>query len=378
MRVGAASPRTRARDGSLKDVVKTIYQNPGDFQDLGMDAENRLTASIPLVLIQSAHKSKALTVPPQKFIAIVDDLQEKMLLVRAWKKLAGNELCEAHGIKPKDLGNAGMFLISVASILDNMQKDKFFNVTGKRNFVGLQMLDIAATMGDPDSTLAMYRWFTRAMAATPNPDEQLRQRLADSSELVKRLAREKNPSAVYEVAKMLEKRGRYAEAKETYIQAGDLGKRNGYAHGGRIINAVEKNVKLAEEIWRIGAQKYDNARCYSYLANLLKEDHPDYERFMTKAAASGIENAAYNLGLFWKTHKKNLEMAKEWFIVAANSTDKSVAYAAFQLKEILKTQNKLDDFGKMVTLKLKQHQELQEVEAQVRRDRRAQKKALEA
>ncbi|KAF8532767.1 hypothetical protein BDD12DRAFT_901889 [Trichophaea hybrida] len=199
------------------------------------------------------------------------------------------------------------------------------------------MLYTAAMMGDPDAVVMQYQFLYSA----PKHERILALDLHDAVHRLRDVAKTGYGPALYQLAKYFEERGKYQEAKTTYIEAGDAGIANGYAHGGRLFNAIEKDGKQAELIWRMGAEKFDNARCYSYLANLLREEHPEYEKFMTKAAASGIPNAAYNLGNFYCNQKNNLEMGMEWFVVAAVADDAGADWAVANLKSILEGQKGL-------------------------------------
>jgi len=345
-RAFTVSYRTAVLNGSRPSPAasRTDRDTVGIHQ-MGLTVAN-ISVILPVNLVQSALATKLLPFRPASFYKVISQYLLHADSTRP-SKTFGEWVCREFSITPKDLGACAKFMlmtteISRAQVAAVLPKEKE-ELRSIRYRLTHHLLSTAAMLSDPYAVVTQYQ----ILCAAPKNDRILALELHDSLHRLKVLASTGCGLALYEVAKYLEERGKYQEAKIAYIEAGDAGIANGYAHGGRIYNAIDKDKKQAEAIWRIGAEKLDNPRCCSYLANVLREKHPEYEKFMTKAAASGIPNAAYNLGNFYCHYKNDLEMGKEWFVVAAVADDAAADWAVSNLKSILRGQKRLGEISSL-------------------------------
>jgi hypothetical protein len=79
---------------------------------------------------------------------------------------------------------------------------------------------------------------------------------------------------------------------QSYLKCGEAGDGNGFSYGGRLLHDKLGEKEEAIRIWRKGAVELDNARCYFDLANALRPENPEFEKFScgveTKSSDGGV------------------------------------------------------------------------------------------
>ena len=323
-------------------------------------AARRVDQLISMERVESARSAGRLPFGPAGFYRFVSAYMMALGRISPSKSF-GQRVCDEYGLSPQDLGNIGVFLTSSPSGAQRGEPDSqptdasYFipdapvDLSGKdlHAMLSMHLLETASVLGAPNSIIFQWWLFGKKGGAGAGRGLDGRRMALNRHTVLGRLRELAHTTghgvALLEVGLVAETEGRYQEAKALFLRAGDVGVSDGYAHAGRLFNAVGGDRARAEELWRFGAESLDNARCYGFLANLLREDHPDYERLMTKAAASGIPNAAYNLGNFLLNKKKDRAMAKEWFMIAAACDDESADFALINLKTVLQQEGRIGD-----------------------------------
>lgn len=82
----------------------------------------------------------------------------------------------------------------------------------------------------------------------------------------------------------------------------------------------------------------DNPHAYYYLAMYTGSSSPTHEARLLKAAASGVIEAAHNLGVYYQSVSPNPILAHEWYTLAATE---GFALSQFNLAIILRDEGKL-------------------------------------
>ena len=355
-------------------------------------AARRVDQLIPMERVESARSAGHLPFGPAGFYRFVSVYMMALGRITPSKSF-GQRVCDEHGLSPQDLGNIGVFLTFSPSVAQRESPDsqptdaRYFipdapmDLSSKdlRAMLSAHLLETASMLGAPSSII--FQWWLFGKKGGGGASRGLDgRRMALNRHMVLGRLRELAHStghgvALLEVGLVAETEGRYKEAKALFLRAGEAGVSDGYAHAGRLFNAVEGDRARAEELWRFGAENLDNARCYGFLANLLREEHPDYERLMTKAAASGIPNAAYNLGNFLLNKKKDAAMAKEWFMIAAACDDESADFALLNLKTLLQQEGRIGDLPDYVEVSSERALRLTQLEFGTREEVAKAKKA---
>lgn len=84
-------------------------------------------------------------------------------------------------------------------------------------------------------------------------------------------------------------------------------------------------------------QSLDNPHAYYYLA-MNSPPSPMHETYLLRAAASGVIEAAHNLGVYYQSTSPNPTLAKEWYTLAATE---GFAPSQVNLATMLRNEGKL-------------------------------------
>lgn len=249
---------------TLKRVRVRKTRGPADY-------ENDLP---PTAILRTAHKSGTLPMGPDKILDFLREFQtQSSVRTPGWDRA----VCLNHNIDPWTLG-------LIASILDKCESP------GQRKF-GRDLLVTAASFGDRAST------FKLVYAA-------IRQgRLHDVTEQLQHvglLAKTGNDLQAMSLLGMALFSQRKEQEALTWLRrasAGSLdfpGAADTLVLEGRIIMSHDKAGAI--EVFQRVADELDDPNAYFYLSKLLPPDSATREVYLTKAAASGVVEAAHNLG----------------------------------------------------------------------------------
>lgn len=144
------------------------------------------------------------------------------------------------------------------------------------------------------------------------------------------MAEEGKPQAMRLLGRLAASQGNDAEALEWFRKATQESAQMDFEDAGEALvtegQILQKsNRRDAEAAFRKAALEFDNPSAYLHLALLQKEDSPEREIYLLKAASSGVIEAAYQLGCAEVSKAKatgdnpppSHGMAREWFQIAA-------------------------------------------------------------
>jgi TPR repeat protein len=208
------------------------------------------------------------------------------------------------------------------------------------------LLDMASQLGSNAATFTIVDQYVRN-GMTSNQQAKTQEVL----NRLGRLAKENHPVALFLSAQLIELRGLKQEALRKFRQVTELADVEDdepvIAETWQSIARIEWSLGRKEsaiEAWRIAALDFDNPNAYYELATKQGMSE-NYVEYLTKAAMSGIGDAAYKLGLWYSSrvdqrgveHNTELDsvtarqghvnmphhdkLSREWFSLAAESDD---------------------------------------------------------
>ena len=238
----------------------------------------------------------------------------------------------------EDFGAIAVFMVRTQPHANGRDQDE------GRGRVRLELMYMllysAALLGDPAAVVLQYQ-----LLAGISKMYKRKSDLAEAHEAFQRVqevARRGNAPALAVMAAALEQKGDRKGALEAYLKCGEAGDGDGYAHGGRLVLSLKRDREEAMRLWRKGAVELDSARCYYNLSVVISPKDPEHEKFMIKAAASGVRGAAHNLGFYYSklAEKKNIPLAKEWYCV---SQDEGMVESVHNLIVLLKKEGTMEE-----------------------------------
>jgi tetratricopeptide (TPR) repeat protein len=295
----------------------------------------KIAMLVPVENALSAYQSNLLPFRPNTLFSVLDAYLPYIEYLPS--KALGEWICREFNMTPRMVGAIAIFLVkSLQHIGDHDRERSEIRLKLMHHF-----LYSAALLGDPAAVVLHYQLLDGI--AKNNRSKVEAAEIYEAYGRLRETARAGHPSSLAVMAVALEERGMKREALESYLKCGEAGDGNGYAYGGRLLNNVLGNKEEAIRVWRKGAVELDNARCYYDLALALGPDHLEFEKFMIKAAASGIKGAAHNLGVFYAT--REVAMAKEWFAIGAGE---GLVESVFSLKTLLEKERKAEELEEWV------------------------------
>ncbi|KAI5846481.1 hypothetical protein DFP73DRAFT_623893 [Morchella snyderi] len=264
-----------------------------------------MAPAIPNDVLLSAHKSKALPFGPAVATKLVTDYMPMMS--KEPNESIGRAICDEHNITPADLTRLALVLIRSAP------KDP-----PEQAQVGFHLLFTCSTLHDPTATIELHKQLSNAKQI-PRVVQDLR----DTSQRLRKIASEhEHPGALYRMGEMVSQSGKEVEAEKWFEKAAGKGVAVAWASLGRLQQQRGDTIKAIASFEK--GVKLDDPYAYLYLA-MAKDNFPQKESYLLKAAASGIILAAHSLGAYYAKTCKPL-LAREWFTLAATE-----GYAASQL-----------------------------------------------
>lgn len=199
--------------------------------------------------------------------------------------------------------------------------------------LGKRMVIDCSAAGDPEATLQIV---ASTFLNTQTSNDSFH-RIMDSVKLsnlrghLKELAyTSRHPGALSLLGQMLERVGNYTEAVALYKEAVEQSTELSYDtiasnNPTRPVRIPMKapwnclgelllrqgDIAGAKEAFRVGAFKGDDPLTYFFLAELEAKHSSKWLKYMTKAAASGYAEAAFNLGNFYAMEKKKTETIQD-------------------------------------------------------------------
>ncbi|KAK2624613.1 hypothetical protein QTJ16_005806 [Diplocarpon rosae] len=302
MKAAARSPRV---------IAKTRALNPGSNVVKVKNTYDTQQCLPPMALLNSARKSGALSITPEKALGFLRTYHERTTVPGAgWEQ----QLCSDHGISPSTLA-------LLAAIVGKCEGK------GQKLF-GKTLMHAASAMGDRSALFSIVSTALRHGKLHYTEIEASLQRVA-------LLAKNANdPQAMTLLGQVLYAQRGEKEAlrwlqKATCSSTGTLnfdGAGEALITEGRILLSW-KDIGGAIKAFKRAALELDDPLAYFYLSQLEISGSGTQEVYLLKAAISGVVEACHNLGVLElaKTERKSKRptsikdygMAKEWFEVAA-------------------------------------------------------------
>ncbi|KAI5849065.1 hypothetical protein BZA05DRAFT_402114 [Tricharina praecox] len=301
----------------------------------------KIALIVPIEYVLSAHKAKQIPFRPQTFYKVI----EASLPHTGSRpsRAFGEFICREFAMSAKDFGAIAVFLVKTLPHVNGRDMDE-----GKRN-VRLELmytiLHSAALLGDPAAVVLHFQLLDGITRKLGRKTEQVEAH--EAFQRVQEVARLGNSAALAVVASTLELKGDRKGALEAYLKCGEAGDGDGYAHGGQLVKTLKGDREEAMRLWRKGAVSLDSAKCYYNLSLEIDPKDPEHEKFMLKAAASGVRGAAHNLGFYYSklAEKKNIPLAKEWYCV---SQGEGMVESVYNLLALLKKEGKTEELSTWV------------------------------
>ncbi|KAH0607652.1 uncharacterized protein H6S33_002686 [Morchella sextelata] len=300
--------------------------------------------SIPNDVLLSAHKSKALPFGPAVATRLVADYMPMM--ANEPNESSGRAICDEHNITPADLTRLALVLIRSAPKDSPAQAQ-----------VGFHLLSTCSTLHDPTATIELHRQLSNTKQ---NP--RVVQDLRDTSQRLRKIASEhEHPGALFRMGEMVSQSGKEIEAEKWFEKAAEKGVAAAWTSMGRLQQQRGDTTKAIASFEK--GLELDDPYAYLYLAT-AKDNSPQKETYLLKAAASGIISAAHSLGAHYAKTCKPL-LAREWFTLAATED-----YAASQmsLAIILREEGKLSEALEWLVKANKEPGQIGQVSEKIRRE----------
>jgi len=283
--------------------------------------------------VLSAHKSKQIPFRPQTFYKVLEACLPHLTLQPS--RSFGELICREFEMTAEQLGAIAVFLVKTQPHTSGRDRDE------ERKLVRLQLmymiLHSAALLGDPAAVVLQYQLFDGLSKRDYN--SRVHAETHEALKRVQEVARQGYAPALAIMGTTLDEKGATAAAIEAFVKCGEAGNGDGYAQAGRLL--LRENREEAKRLWRKGAFELDSARCYYNLSVTTDVNDPDHERFMLKAAASGVRGAAHGLGILYsRPSKKNFALAKEWYCV---SVDDGMVESVHNLVALLKKEGTMSE-----------------------------------